>query len=115
MPRRSWQQRLQDILDAAQRISRYTQGMTYVEFVADRRTFDAVLHNLAVIGDAANRLPREIKSLFPSVAWSDMVGMRIIIAHIYFRISEPPVWRAVNELPPLIRQLENYLQSTDTP
>ena len=115
MSRRLWQQRFQDILDAAQRILRFTQGMSYEGFVNDRRTFDAVLHNLAVIGEAANQIPQEIQSRLPTVPWSDMVGMRIIIVHRYFRISIPHVWRAVTDLPPLIRQLEAHLASIDIP
>lgn len=112
---RTWQQRFQDMLDSAQRILRYTQGMTYQDFIDDRRTFDAVLYNFAVIGEAANRIPHEIQSSLPAVPWRDMVGLRIIIAHIYFKISEPPIWRAVTELPPLIRQLEDFPASPNTP
>ena len=112
---RTWRQRFQDMLDSAQRILQYTQGMTYEEFVQDERTFDAALHHFAVIGEAANRIPREIQSRLPAVPWSDMVGMRIIIVHIYFRIKGPPIWRAVTELPSLIRQLEDFLQSPQSP
>ena len=112
---RTWQQRFQDMLDSAQRILRYTRGMTYQDFIDDRRTFDAVLHNFAVIGESANRIPHEIRARLPDVPWRDMVGLRIIIVHIYFRIKEPPIWRAVTELPSLMRQLEDYLQSPHTP
>ena len=112
---RVWQQRFQDMLDSAQRILRYTRGMTYQDFIDDRRTFDAVLHNFAVIGEAANRIPHEIQVRLPDVPWRDMVGLRIIIVHIYFRIKEPPIWRAVSELPFLMRQLQSYLTSPQSP
>lgn len=112
---RTWQQRFQDMLDSAQRILRYTQGMTYRNFIDDRRTFDAVLHNFAVIGEAANRIPHEIRARLSDVPWRDMVGMRIIIVHIYFRITEPHIWRAVTELPSLMRRLEDFLASPQTP
>lgn len=108
---RTWQQRFQDMLDSAQRILIYTQGMTYEDFAQDERTFDAAIHHFAVIGEAANQVPREIQSSLPAVPWSDMVGMKIIIVHIYFRIKKPPIWRAVTELPSLIRQLQAYLTS----
>ena len=114
--RRTWQERFQDIFDAAHRILAYTQGMTYEEFVADRLTFDAVLFNLAVIGDAANNLPDEIHARLPDVPWSDIVGIRIVIVHRYFHISEPLIWdAAILHTPPLIRRLQDYLQSTQTP
>ena len=89
--------------------------MTYQDFIDDRRTFDAVLYNFAVIGESANRIPHEIRARLPDVPWRDMVGLRIIIVHIYFRIKESPIWRAVTELPSLMRQLEDYLASPHTP
>ena len=104
------------MLDAAYRIIAYTEGMTYEKFVADRLTFDAVLFNLAVIGDAANNVSDEIQSSLPQVPWSDIVGIRIVIVHRYFHISEPLIWDAATyHTPPLIRQLEFYLASTESP
>ena len=55
------------MLDAAYRILAYTEGMTFEQFVSDRRTFDATLYNIAVIGDAANNVPDEIQSSLPEV------------------------------------------------
>ncbi len=113
---RTWRQRFQDMLDAAYRIFDYTQGITYEEFVADRRTFDAVLFNIAVIGDAANNVDDEIQSSLPDIPWSDMVGIRIIIVHRYFHISEPLIWdAAVLHTPTLVRQLQSYLHSPQSP
>ena len=113
---RTWQQRFRDMLEAAYRIVGYSQGMTYEELIEDRRTFDAVLFNLAVIGDAANNVPDEIQSSLPDVPWSDIVGIRIVIVHRYFHISEALIWDAATlHIPPLIRHLENYLTSTNTP
>ena len=90
--------------------------MTYEEFVANGRTLDAVLHNLAVIGEAANYIPSEVQARLPDVPWSDMVGMRIFIVHRYFRISAPHVWdAAAYRTPPVVQQLQSYLQSTDMP
>ncbi len=90
--------------------------MTYEEFVDDKRTYDAALHNLVVIGEAANYVPHEIQSRFSSVPWRDMIGMRNIIVHAYFRVSEPDIWRVVTQrVPPLTSQLESLLGSADTP
>ena len=113
---RTWRERFQDMLDAAYRILAYIEGITFEQFIADRRTFDAVLFNLAVIGDAANNVPDEIHSSLPDVPWSDIVGIRIIIVHRYFHISEQLIWDAAAlHTPPLVRQLENYLTSPQTP
>ena len=113
---RTWRERFQDMLDAAHRILAYTENMSYEEFVADRRTFDAVLFNIAVIGDAANNVDDETQSSLPDIPWSDMVGIRIVIVHRYFHISESLIWdAATHHTPLLIIQLQSYLASTDAP
>lgn len=58
MPPRSWRFRIQDILDAIAAIESYTTGMDYDAFASDRRTIDAVIRNIEVIGEAARHLPR---------------------------------------------------------
>ena len=49
---------LEDIVEAADRILRYTVGMDYDSFASDDRTQDAVIRNLEIIGEAAKRLPQ---------------------------------------------------------
>ena len=53
MPHRDWNFRIQDILDAVSTISKYTKGMEFNTFIEDRRTVDAVVRNLMIIGEAA--------------------------------------------------------------
>lgn len=48
---------LEDIVEAAEKIDRYTDGMTYETFVDDQKTVDAVLRNFEVIGEAAKNVP----------------------------------------------------------
>jgi uncharacterized protein with HEPN domain len=54
---REWRLRAQDILDAIAAIQSYIAGMDYAAFAQDRRTVDAVLRNITVIGEAASRIP----------------------------------------------------------
>ena len=60
MPPRQLLFRIQDILDALEAIRAYTVGMEFPDFVADRRTVDAVIRNLAIIGEAASHIPDEV-------------------------------------------------------
>jgi uncharacterized protein with HEPN domain len=39
------------------KVQRYTAGIDFEEFIADERTFDAVMRNLEVIGEAAKNIP----------------------------------------------------------
>ncbi len=59
---RSYLLYLEDILKSATKVSRYTDGMTFEDFLADERTMDAVVRNLEIIGEAAKNVPLEVRS-----------------------------------------------------
>ncbi len=96
MPRH-WRLRIDDILDAIDRIQQYVQGLAQAQFAADDRTRDAVPYNLQTIGEAVSQLPAEITSEYKDVPWEDIRGMRNLIAHGYFAIKLPIIWKTVTE------------------
>jgi len=54
---RNWTFRIQDILEAIAKIQRYVSGVDFQSFEDDEEIMDAVVHNLTVIGEAANHIP----------------------------------------------------------
>ena len=62
MPPRDWRIRVEDIIEAASAIAGYVQGLTYEEFAEDRKTVDAVVRNLEVIGEAARHVPEDVRA-----------------------------------------------------
>lgn len=54
---RSYLLYLEDILKSAAKVQRYTDGMSFEDFLADERTLDAVVRNLEIIGEAALNVP----------------------------------------------------------
>src|SRR5512136_2880923 len=109
-PERNWRMRVEDILSCIGKIKEYTRGMTYEQFSADGRTVDAVIRNLEIIGEAAGYIPQEIQEKHPELAWLEMRGMRNIMAHEYFGISLPIIWRAIEQdLSPLKNGLNKLL------
>ncbi len=86
---------LGDILEARDRILKYTEGMTHKDFAKSNITVDAVVRNLEVIGEAARKLPSEIKAKSPEIEWHKIVGLRNILTHEYFGISTQIVWDVV--------------------
>jgi len=93
---------LEDILEAIAQIGEYTSGFDYAEFAQDRKTQDAVVRNLEIIGEAAGRLQEEVKAAAPDIEWRKVVGLRNILAHQYFGVSLPVVWDILqNKLGPL--------------
>ena len=98
--------RLLDILDSIDRIISYVEGMGYEDFLADRRTQDAVIRNIEIIGEAARALPEDFQERHADVPWSEIVAMRNVIVHQYFGILPEVVWDVVkNELPTLRAQI----------
>jgi uncharacterized protein with HEPN domain len=95
-----------DILDSANKIMSYTFEMTFEEFCADSKTFDAVIRNFEIIGEAAGRLPEDFKQLHPQIDWHRIRGFRNRIVHDYMGIDYEIVWEIKNHfLPPLILNL----------
>ncbi len=60
---------LNDILEAIHRADTYVAGMSYVEFLNDLKTQDAVIRTLEIIGEATKRLPTEMRTQYPAVPW----------------------------------------------
>ncbi len=86
---------LADILKARGRIRDYTDRMTYKEFAESNITIDAVIRNLEVIGEAARKLPPEIRNRSPEIEWRKIVAMRNVLTHEYFGVNTQIVWDVV--------------------
>lgn len=110
MPLRVWKLRITDMLESIQVIQDYTSGMDYDTFIADRRTVDAVIRNLNIIGEAATHVPDEITEQYPEIPWAEMRGMRNIVVHVYFGVNLRIVWDTLQvNLPPLVTLLKRLL------
>jgi len=103
---RKWGFRIQDMLDAARKIQTYVQGLTFEDFRQDEKTFDAVIRQLSIIGEASSHIPEEIAALAPEIPWPAIRGMRNIVVHEYFGIDANIIWGTVKKnLPDLCSHL----------
>jgi uncharacterized protein with HEPN domain len=104
---RDWRLYWQDVIASCRKIERYIAGMDRTAFEADERTYDAVLRNLELIGEAVKQLPDEARALATDVEWRKIAGTRDFIAHAYFGIDGDILWDVVsNKIPDLRRALE---------
>lgn len=103
---------LEDIRDSCRKVLRYTREMTYKRFVADERTFDAVMRNLEITGEAVRHVPQELKDRHPDIEWRNIAGFRDVAIHAYPTVDEEIVWDIVrNKVPQLLEQVEQILAS----
>jgi uncharacterized protein with HEPN domain len=107
---REWVFRIKHILDAIEKIMRYTAAMTFEQFAADEKTVDAVIRNFLVIGEATRHVPDQVRTSAAVIPWKLMEGMRHILVHDYDAVRLDIVWQTVNEdLPPLIAPLRRLM------
>ena len=77
------------------------------DLIHDDRTYDAILRNLEIIGEATKHISEESKSHYPRVKWRKIGDFRNIVAHNYFGVSDEIVWDVIeNEIPPLLDQVK---------
>ena len=113
--------RLADYLDHIQQAATdacsFVEGMAKDDFLADKRTQQAVIMSLIVIGEAATKVMNgyaAVTQAHAEVPWRYMRGMRNRMAHGYFDINLDVVWETVQEwLPALLKQLPAVRQDAD--
>lgn len=106
---------LEQMLESAVQARAYVDGMDQDTFSGDKRTQQAVILNLLVLGELAAKViekERDFVSQHPEVPWASIKGMRNRIAHGYFELDLGVVWETVQRaLPVLIGQLPAVLDA----
>ena len=107
-------ERLEHIIAAIDRVSRYTKGKTFDDLLNDDMMYYAVVKNIEMMGEAANMLTTEFQNSHPETPWKMVKGMRNYIVHEYFQIDSVVIWDVVTkELSSLRDQIIRYLAETD--
>lgn len=112
------QQRLSDylghILEAIQRIHRYTEDMVEVIFLGDELVQDAVIRNFEIIGEASRNIARhypDLAAAHPEIPFAFAYEMRNALAHGYFKVDFEIVWKTIKrDLPILAEQIKPLLE-----
>ncbi|WP_460170904.1 HepT-like ribonuclease domain-containing protein [Thermus sp. FJN-A] len=90
---------------------RYTEGLDFDAFVRNELVYDAVLRNLEVLGEAAEKVPGSIRARYPWVEWRAIAGLRDVLAHAYFALDDATLWDVVaRKVPALAGELRRILE-----
>ncbi|GBE04570.1 hypothetical protein BMS3Abin10_00186 [bacterium BMS3Abin10] len=86
--------------------------MSFDEFLTDKKTSNAVIRSLEVIGEATRKIPADLMDRSPEIPWKRMTQMRNKLIHEYFGIDLEIVWTVIkDELPPLSPHFEKLLSN----
>ena len=84
---REYKHFFEDIIGAISKIESYIANINYDTFCQRPMIVDAVVRNFEVIGEAANKIPAEIREKYPQVEWRQAINFRNILIHNYFEID----------------------------
>ena len=103
---REWRLFLADMIEFCERVIQYTDGLTREQFESERKTYDATIRNVELIGEAAKNLPDDVTDRYPDIPWRRIKRTRNILAHVYFGVDNDTLWNIIqNEIRPLLDRL----------
>jgi len=101
---------LSDIAKAIDEVEEFTKGMSFDVFASDRKTVNAVIRSLEVLGEATKHIPAAVRKKHPGIPWKNMAAMRDVLIHNYMGVDLKTVWKVAKErLPELKPLLEKLL------
>jgi len=103
---------LEDILNAIEKIERYSKDLTFENLSKNDMATDAILRNFEVIGEAAKNVPERVRRKYSFVEWKEAIGFRNVLIHDYFGIDLEAVWDTVRKnIPSLKRNILKVLRA----
>jgi uncharacterized protein with HEPN domain len=84
--------RIQHIIMAIDLVLEFTKNCDFITFSTHQMMLSASLRQLEIIGEASNAVSNELQSKHPEIDWSGLIGLRNIIIHRYFGVSEKVIW-----------------------
>jgi uncharacterized protein with HEPN domain len=106
---------LNDILQAIEKILKFTEGMDFEDFKNDILVFDAVARNFEIVGEASIQLSDKIKADYEDIPWQKMRSMRNIVAHEYFGLDKKIIWTTIQKaIPELKEKISNILKELES-
>jgi len=94
--------RINDMLEAADYVISFVDGLSYEQFLTDKIRYFAVMKNVEIIGEAANLLTNEFKTSHGDIPWKQIIKMRHVLVHGYSNVLPDILWEtAKHDIPEL--------------
>lgn len=106
--------RMRHMLDAAGEAMSFAKDKKRSDLAKDRMLTLAILKSIEMIGEAASKVTKETREDYPEIPWSEIVGMRNRLIHVYFDIDLLRVWDTItDDLPALVADLEKVVHGVE--
>jgi uncharacterized protein with HEPN domain len=100
------------IIQAADDIAEYMGGCDKKSFFDDKKTHDATIRQLMIIGEATKNLPQTFRRKYPEIPWKKIAGTRDRLVHEYFGVDMGLAWiMAKNDVPNLKEKIALIMRS----
>ncbi len=108
---REWRFYVDDMIDFAEKVLAYTDGLDQSGFVASGLSYDGTLRNLELIGEAATHIPDQIRASHSEIPWRMIIATRNRLIHGYLGIDDDTLWSIIKDdvpnLVPLLKALKD--------
>lgn len=111
---REWKCFVSDMVEFCEKVIANSSNTELSSFAADSNLYDATIWNIVKIGEAATKVPDEIRDSFPNIEWAKIIAMRNQLIHGYFRNRNEIVWETIRgDIPKLLVDLRELLKRID--
>ncbi len=113
---REWVFYLDDMIEFAEKVIVYTDGLDQDEFVASGLNYDATVRNLELIGESATHIPDHVRASNPQIPWRLIIATRNRLIHGYLGIDNDTLWSIItDDLPVLLPALHELRDKQSEP
>ena len=101
---------IEHILESISLVGQYISELSKKDFLQSKEVQDATIRRIEIIGEATKQIANDLREKYPEIKWREIMAMRNLLIHEYFRVDLGIVWQIVeNELPKLKQQIDDIL------